>query len=504
LGLVGLGSRVLDTPDFATQLGALLGLGVGIDYALFIVTRFREAVRSGEDVTSSIVIAMDTAGRAVVFAGITVIIALLGLFVLGVGILDAAGVAAALSVALTMAAALTVLPVLLSRFGQRIGTRRARASGGGTWARWATLVTRRPWPSLVAGLTIMLTLAVPALTLRLGQSDAGNDPSSLTTRRAYDELARGFGPGFNGPLQIVAQLPADGRGPRALAAIGSALRSTPDVVSVSGPVLSADGATAVYQAFPSTSPQSQATSDLVGRLRHDQLPAVAQRTGARLLVGGATAAGIDFAHVLGGKLLLFIGLVVGLGGLLLLVVFRSIAIPLQAAAMNLLSVAASLGVVTAVFQHGWLGSLFGVRAGPIEPFIPVILFAIAFGLSMDYEVFLVSRIHEAWRRHGDPNRALVEGVGSTARVVTAAATIMVCVFVSFVLGDVRIVKLFGLGLASAVFLDAFVVRSLLLPAVLALAGRRAWSLPAPLERRLPRLEVEARPLEPTPQTAAGD
>ena len=493
LGLVGLGSRLIDTPDFATQLGALLGLGVGIDYALFIVTRFREALRAGDDAEGAIGVAMDTAGRAVLFAGVTVIVALLGLFVLGIGLLDAAGVAAALSVALTMAAALTILPVLLSRFGHRLGAGRART--GGAWLRWAGLVARRPWPSLGAGLAIMLVLAAPALTLRLGQSDAGNDPSGLTTRRAYDTLARGFGAGFNGPLQVVARLPHDGRGPAALTAVGAALRRTPGVASVSGPVVGPHGSTAVYEAFPRSSPQSRATTDLVDRLRHRELPPLASRTGTRLLVGGSTATGIDFSHVLARRLPLFIGLVVALGGLLLLLAFRSIAIPIQAAAMNLLSVAASLGVVTAVFQHGWLGSLVGVRAGPIEPFIPVILFAIAFGLSMDYEVFLVSRIHEARRGHGDSRRALIEGVGSTARVVTAAATIMVCVFASFVLGDMRVVKLFGLGLASAVFLDAFVVRSLLLPSVLALAGDRAWSLPARLDRRLPRLDVEAQPAE---------
>src|SRR5947209_317577 len=385
LGLVGLGSRLIDTPDFATQLGALLGLGVGIDYALFIVTRFREALRAGDDAEGAIGVAMDTAGRAVLFAGVTVIVALLGLFVLGIGLLAAAG--------------------------------------------------------------------------------------------------------------VVARLPHDGRGPAALTAVGAALRRTPGVASVSGPVVGPHGSTAVYEAFPRSSPQSRATTDLVDRLRHRELPPLASRTGTRLLVGGSTATGIDFSHVLARRLPLFIGLVVALGGLLLLLAFRSIAIPIQAAAMNLLSVAASLGVVTAVFQHGWLGSLVGVRAGPIEPFIPVILFAIAFGLSMDYEVFLVSRIHEARRGHGDSRRALIEGVGSTARVVTAAATIMVCVFASFVLGDMRVVKLFGLGLASAVFLDAFVVRSLLLPSVLALAGDRAWSLPARLDRRLPRLDVDAQPAE---------
>jgi putative drug exporter of the RND superfamily len=505
LGLIGLGSRLLDTPDFSTQLAALLGLGVGIDYALFIVTRFRERYAAGADVADAIAAAMDTAGRAVLFAGITVIIALLGMFVLGISLLNAAALATAVCVGLTMLAALTLLPVLLSRFGERIG-RSARAPRDSNrqafWPRWTALVSRHPWTGLVAGLSVMLVLAIPALSLRLGQSDAGNDPASLTSRRAYDLLAKGFGPGFNGPLQVVAELPSTSDG-AALGRVAAALRATPGVASVAGPALSPRGTTAVYQAFPRSAPQSRATTDLVNRLRHHELAAVAARTRTRLLVGGSTATGIDFAHVLGRKLALFIGVVVILAGLLLVAVFRSVAIPIQAAVMNLLSVAASLGVVVAVFQYGWLGGLFNVRAGPIEAFIPVILFAIVFGLSMDYEVFLVSRIHEAWTRRRDPTAAVIEGVGSTGRVVTAAATIMVCVFVSFVLGDQRVVKLFGLSLASAVFLDAFVVRSLLLPSVLTLLGRRTWTLPSALERRLPRLEIESpRPPEPALEEAS--
>jgi len=495
LGVIGLGSRVLDTPDFSTQLAALLGLGVGIDYALFIVTRYRESYAAGNDVRASVTTAMDTAGRAVLFAGLTVIVALLGMLVLGVSLLNAAALATAVAVGLTMLAALTILPILLSRFGERIGAH-ARAGGAGSgdrepfWPRWARLISRNPWPALLAGLAIMLVLATPALSLRLGQSDAGNDPTSLTSRRAYDLLARGFGPGFNGPLQVVARLSHADNAP-ALADLAGILRSTRGVASVSAPSISSQSSTAVYQVFPTSSPESRATTDLVKRLRDQTLPPVAQRTGARLLVGGATATGVDFADVLGGKLALFIGVVVLLAGLLLVAVFRSIAIPIQAAVMNLLSVGASLGIVVAVFQYGWLGSFFNVKAGPIEAFIPVILFAIVFGLSMDYEVFLVSRIHEAWTRRKDPTAALVDGLGSTGRVVTAAATIMVCVFVSFLLGDQRVVKLFGLSLASAVFLDAFVVRSLLLPSVLTLLGRRTWSLPRSFERRLPRISIDA-------------
>jgi putative drug exporter of the RND superfamily len=499
LGLIGLGSRLLDTPDFSTQLAALLGLGVGIDYALFIITRFRESYAGGVGVQESIAVAMDTAGRAVLFAGVTVIIALLGMFVLGVSLLDAAALATALSVGLTMLAALTMLPVLLARFGERIGGHARRGAGGTAsasapkrafWPRWAALVSRNPWPALLAGLAILLVLATPALSLRLGQSDAGNDPTGLTSRRAYDLLAEGFGAGYNGPLQVVAELPSSSDA-KALGQVSAGLRRVRGVASVSPPALSPQGSTAVFQVFPGSSPQSRATTDLVKRLRGQSLPPLAHASGARLLVGGSTATGVDFADVLGGKLALFIAIVVLLAGLLLVAVFRSIVIPIQAAVMNLLSVGASLGVVVAVFQYGWLGGLFNVTAGPIEAFIPVILFAIVFGLSMDYEVFLVSRIHEAWTRRKDPTAALVDGLGSTGRVVTAAATIMVCVFVSFVLGDQRVVKLFGLSLASAVFLDAFVVRSLLLPSVLALLGRRTWALPRLLERRLPHIAIDA-------------
>jgi len=340
----------------------------------------------------------------------------------------------------------------------------------------------------------MTALSIPALSLRLGQSDAGNDPMSQTTRRAYDLLAQGFGPGFNGPLQIVAQL-GQPRDQRAISQIAARLGGTPGIQAVSPAVISPSGTTAVFQAIPTTSPESQATTNLVNRLRGQRLPTVERATGSRILVGGPTAAGIDFSRVVSGKLVVFIAVVIGLAALLLAVLFRSIVIPLQAAAMNVLSVTASLGVTVAVFQDGWLGALLGVKAGPIDAFIPVFLFAIVFGLSMDYEVFLVSRIHEAWMRRRDPTAALIDGLGSTGRTVTAAATIMVCVFLSFVLGDMHVVKLFGLSLATAVFLDAFVVRSLLLPSVLALLGARTWMLPGPLERRLPHIATDAPAIE---------
>jgi RND superfamily putative drug exporter len=511
IALAGLASHVISMPDFSTQLAAMIGLGVGIDYALFIVTRFRENYLAGDDVDTAVVGAMDTAGRAVLFAGATVIIALLGQFALGVEFLYGLAVASSLAVLMTMLAALTVLPAFLSRFGERIARRRTRrraaaraevpsAAYDGFWARWSRLIERHPWPGAIAGLAIMLLLASPALALRLGNSDAGNNPVGQTTRQAYDLLARGFGPGFNGPLEVVASLPAAGTSAQAgsghaaaLAAVAGQLRATPGVASVSQPRVSPAGGTAVFNVYPSSAPQALATSQLVGTLRHSVLPPLAASTGTTLLVGGTNAIAIDFTRVLSNKLPVFVAIVVVLSALLLFVVFRSLVIPLQAAVMNLLSIAASLGVVVAIFQWGWLGGMFNVKGAPIQAFIPVMLFAIVFGLSMDYEVFLISRIHEEWTRTRDARLAVTHGVASTGRVITAAATIMICVFLSFVAGGERILELFGLSLASAVFLDAFVVRSLLLPAVLQLLGARTWSLPSWLERRLPRIAIERDP-----------
>jgi RND superfamily putative drug exporter len=354
------------------------------------------------------------------------------------------------------------------------------------------VVRAHPWPAAIAGLAILTVLATPVFSMRLASSDAGNNPTHDTTRKAYDLLAQGFGKGFNGPLQIVAQLP--GGGDRAaLAQVSAAVGADSDVASVAPARLSPNGRTAVFSAFPRSAPQDQQTTDLVKRLRNDVLPAVERSSNASVLVGGPTATQVDFASVLSSKLPLFIGIVVLLAGLLLLAVFRSFVIPIQAAAMNLLSIGASLGVVVAIFQWGWLGGLLGISPGPIDSFIPVFLFAILFGLSMDYEVFLVSRIHEEWTRRRDASNAVVSGVSSSGRVITAAAAIMVCVFLSFVAGDDRVLKLFGISLAAGVFIDAFVVRSLLLPAVLQLLGRRTWALPGWLDRRLPHLAIDAEP-----------
>ncbi|HEV2998865.1 MAG TPA: MMPL family transporter [Solirubrobacteraceae bacterium] len=503
IGAIALFTHVVDTPDFSSELAAMIGLGVGIDYALFIVTRFRESYAdpgpSHGLVRESVIQAMDTAGRAVVFAGLTVVIALLGMMVLGVSFLYGVAIAASIAVLLVLLASLTLLPALLSLTGRwlvrpgRLARRRKRdapvASRQTVWLRWSAFVQRRPWRIAILSTLLMLALAAPAVALRLGQSDASNDPSSYTTQRAYELLAQGFGRGFNGPLLIVAQLPQRGD-PGALHKLGAAISGTPGVASVTPPRLNSAGDLATLSVYPSSSPQAYATTLLVQRLRDEVLPPIAARTHVRVYVGGFTAGSIDFASTLARKLPLFIGVVVLLSALLLMVVFRSLVIPVQAALMNLLSIGASLGVIVAIFQWGWFGQITGTGSGPIEAFVPVMLFAIVFGLSMDYEVFLVSRIHEQWTRHGDSHRAVGEGLALTGRVVTAAAAIMVCVFLSFMLFGLRVIEEFGLSLAAAVFLDAVVIRCLLLPAVLSILGERTWRIPAWLDRALPRLNIE--------------
>jgi RND superfamily putative drug exporter len=505
ISLAGLGSHIIQVPDFATQLAAMIGLGVGIDYALFIVTRFRENRQRGDTVDAAVIGAMDTAGRAVLFAGATVMLALFGQLVLGVALLSGLAVASVLTVMTTMLAALTVLPALLSRFGERVGRRSprlSRHSGPGTptsgrWLRWSHSIARHPWRGVIAGAAVMLVLAAPALSLRAGTSDAGNDAHNLTSRQAYNLIAQGFGAGHNGPLTVVVRLPhAHDR--TAVAAVTSALRASGDIASVSPAQISPAGSTAVLDAYPRSSPQAAATTRLVRHLRDGVLPQVEQFTGVTILIGGATASAIDFSHVLSSKLPLFIAVVLILSAILLALVFRSLIIPVQAAVMNLLSIGASLGVVVAIFQWGWLGGILGVTPGPIEAFIPEILFAIVFGLSMDYEVFLVSRIHEHWVRHRDATAAIHHGISTTGRLITAAATIMICVFASFALGDNRDVKLFGISMATAVFLDAFVVRSVLLPSVLQLLAARAWWMPDWLRRRTPQISIDAETRTLTP------
>jgi putative drug exporter of the RND superfamily len=530
LGLIALFTHVIDTPNFSSELAAMIGLGVGIDYSLFIVTRFREAYATPGptfgNVRESVVQAMDTAGRAVLFAGCTVVIALLGMMLLGVDFLYGVAISASIGVLLVMLGSLTLLPALLTIAGKRLVRpgRRARRRGaqatdvrpGRTWLRWSQFVQGHSWTIACAATLVLLLIAAPAIALRLGSSDASNDPTGLTTYRAYELLAEGFGKGFNGPLQVVAQVPTRehvenvtssggssgasgtekrqpvaGAGARELASLRASLASAPGVASTTPPRLNPTGEVATISVYPTSSPQEYATTRLVARLRGETIPAViASHPGMHVYVGGITAGSVDFAAVLAKKLPLFIGVVVLLSALLLMVVFRSLVIPLQAAFMNLLSIGASLGVIVVVFQWGWFDAIMGVKGGPIESFVPVMLFAIVFGLSMDYEVFLVSRIHEQWTRGGEGRRAVGEGLALTGRVVTAAAAIMICVFLSFMLGENRVIKEFGLSLASAVFLDAVVVRCLLLPAVLEILGSTTWSIPSWLERSLPHLNIE--------------
>jgi putative drug exporter of the RND superfamily len=507
VALIGLATHVTDMSNVSPELALMIGLGVGIDYALFVVTRFRENFVAGGDVEGAVIEAMDTSGRAILLAGTTVVIALLGMFATGVSFMYGLAIASVLAVLLTLIASLTVLPALLSRFGRRLARapgegrgrlgRRADPAGGRTasaptstgWRRWSETVQARPRPLAIVALAVMIAALVPVFAMRLDTSDAGNDPANLSSRHAFDMLAEGFGGGFNGPLLLVAELHGSGQA-TVLPAVRAAVSGIADVVAVTPARIAPSGTVAVIEVYPGSAPQALATTDLVNRLRRDVLPPVEQRTGATILVGGFTAGSIDFSAVLSGKLPLFIGIVVVLSALLLLVIFRSVVIPIQAALMNLLSIGGALGVTVAVFQWGWLGGVLGIDKGPIEPWIPVLMFAVVFGLSMDYEVFLVSRVREEWVRGRDASAAVADGIAFTGRVISAAAAIMVCVFLSFMLGDERTIKEFGFGLAAAVFLDALVVRCVLLPAVLELLGPLTWRLPGWLDARLPQINIE--------------
>jgi putative drug exporter of the RND superfamily len=498
LSLTGLLAHAIDIATFAPTLATLIGLGVGIDYSLFVVTRHRNAIKAGRDPEAACVRALNTSGRAVLFAGGTVMVALLGLLVLGVSFLNGVAVASALVVLVTMTAAVTLIPALLGLIGMRVLSRRERrrlAERGprdpkleGFWPRWAAIVERHRLPLAAAALAVMLLLAVPALGLRLGSADAGQDPPSSTTRKAYDLLAKGFGPGFNGTFQIVVRTP-DGKAdlPK-VQRLADALSRTKGLVSVSPPTPSPNGRIALIEARPATAPQDAATSTLIERLRDQVIPRAAG--GLPVYVGGLTAIFDDFAGVLTAKLPLFIFVIVALGCLLLMIAFRSVLIPLTAAVMNLLAAGAAFGVVTAVFQKGFLAGPLGVGTGPIEAFLPVMMLAILFGLSMDYQVFLVSRMHEEWMNTRENGHSVRVGQAATGRVITAAATIMILVFGSFLLSGQRVVAEFGIGLASAVFLDAFILRTVLVPAVMHLLGDRNWWLPRGLDRALPRVAVE--------------
>jgi RND superfamily putative drug exporter len=498
--LMGALSNVISMPSFSSQLALLIGLGVAVDYALFIVTRYRQAVMRGKSREEAVMESLDTSGRAVLFAGMTVCIAMLGMLALGLSFLSGVGIAATVVVAFTVLAALTLLPALLGFFGGRVITRKARkalAAGQLTlndesplWTKWANTLRQRPAAFAAAAAVVMLIISVPILSMRLGSSDAGSDPTSSTTRQAYDLLAKGFGPGFNGPLQLVAKVNAPGQ-TQQFNHVLTAVSHTPDVVSVSPPTV-LGGTVATAQVFAKGSPQDASTSTLISTLRGQVIPTASQGK-VHVLVGGQTATFGDFSTVISGKLPAFIGLVVLLSFILLMAVFRSLVVPLMAAVMNLLSVCAAFGVVTAVFQWGWLAGLIGVsRTGPIAAFLPVIVFAILFGLSMDYEVFLMSRIYEEWQHRKNNTEAVVHGLAETGRTITAAASIMVLVFGAFVLGGELTIKLFGVGLAAAVLLDALIVRSVLIPSLLLLIGDTNWKIPRILDRVLPHLNVEGQ------------
>ncbi|MEU8575748.1 MMPL family transporter [Streptomyces asoensis] len=498
-GIVLLG-HAMTVADFAPMLGMLVGLGVGIDYALFIVTRHRRGLKRGLTVTEAATNAVATTGRAVVFAGATVCIALLGMLILRLGFLNGVAIAASLTVVLTVAASVTLLPALLSFIGMRALSRRERrrlADHGprpelptGLAARWSALVERHPKKLGACALVVVAVLALPTLSLRLGTSDQGNGRESATTRQAYDLLAEGFGAGVNGPLTLVTRVGgAEDR--LALDNLAATLRTTEDVASVTPVTFGSGGRTAYLTVVPESAPQSQRTSELVERLRTEVLPRAGTGTSLDVHVGGVTAGYDDFADVIVGKLPLFVGVVVGLGCLLLLLAFRSVGIPLKAAVMNVAAVAAAFGIVVAVFQWGWGSELLGLgRAGPIEPFLPVIMVSVLFGLSMDYQVFLVSRMYEEWLETGDNRRAVRVGLAETSRVINSAAVVMISVFLAFVLSGDRVIAMFGIALAAAVALDAFVLRTLLVPALMHLLGSANWWLPRRLDRHLPRISIE--------------
>lgn len=547
--IITLLSHVFVIPDMASFIGVMIGLGVGIDYALLIVTRYREQLHSGHTVRESVVIAMDTAGRSVLFAGTTVVISLLGMLVMGVSFVQGLAIGAASVVAVTVVASLTLLPALIGFAGERVEVTRWRGLIAAALAavalvgvglgvtplvvgfplavvvliagffvrplkaevrhrppkplretlayRWSRAIQHRPWAFTVAGVVLLLVLAVPVLSLRLGFSDESNYGEETSTRRAYDLLVDGFGPGFNGPMILASEL-GDTVDPDSLAAVTEAVRNDPGVAFVSdasgnGPdqADSLSGASAVrWQVVPRTGPQDEATSDLVNRLRGDVLPPLEADAGLDIAVTGTVPVNLDFSDFLASRLPYFFGAVLGLSFLLLLVVFRSLLVPLKAVIMNLLSISAAYGVVVALFQWGWLSDITGVQPAPVEPWAPMMLFAIVFGLSMDYEVFLLSRIREEWRRTGDSRTSVADGLAATAKVISAAAAIMVFVFGAFILEDDRVVKLMGTGLAVAILLDATVVRMLLVPSTMELLGDRNWWIPRWLDRMLPDLDVE--------------
>jgi RND superfamily putative drug exporter len=506
VSLVGVLSNSISMASFTQQLSILIGLGVGIDYALFILTRTRTGLRRGLSTQAAVVTASATAGRAALFAGITVCVALCGMFIVGVSVLSGAAIAASISVLFPMLAAQTLLPALNGVLGRRVLTRKQRRAldagqtnppeASARWARWAERVQAHRLGFGLAALAVMVGLAIPATSLRLGTADFGTDPTTTTTttHHAYELLVRGFGPGFSGPLELVAPVhsSADRTG---FANVVTAVGHTRGVAGVTGTKILPAGpghpAVAVAQAYPTGSPQDASTSSLITNLRDTVIPRAVHGTSPTIYVGGQTALADDQAAQLSSKLPLFVGAVVALSFLLLMIVFRSVLIPATAAVMNLLSAGAAFGVITAIFQNGFLDTLVGVsRTGPIQPLVPILMFAVLFGLSMDYEVFLVSRMHEEWLKTHDNEKAVNRGQAITGRTITALAIIMVVVFLAFALSTDRTIKMIGLGMATAIAVDALVVRTVLVPAIMHALGPANWRLPAWLNRRLPHLDIE--------------
>jgi putative drug exporter of the RND superfamily len=530
--LISLLTHAMGVPPVSSDLAVLIGLGVGVDYGLFIISRHRSGVKAGLSYQDAAAEAVNTSGRTVLFAGATVCIALLGQFALGVSLLYGLSISSAIAVALTMATSLTFLPAMLGFLGPKVLSRRERAALGrsgpasveatGFWLRWSRIVEARKVVVAVGSLVVVCVIALPIFGLREGSSDASTDPSSFTTHTAYAALAKGFGPGFSGPLELVGQVssPADAK---AFNRLLTRAAHTPGVASVTPAVTSPNGQVVLATLYPATSPQAKQTVALVNNLRHKVIPPAEQGSGLQVHVGGVTATDIDFAKVLTDKLPLFIAVVVILSAILLMAVFRSLLIPVVASVMNLLSIGAALGALNAVFNWGWGSSILGLNGtGPIDAFIPVLMFSVLFGLSTDYEVYLVSRIQEEWRaRHhvgvaanarparpaaratADNHQAVVIGQAKSERIIAAAAIIMVLVFGSFLLNGERVLQEFGFGLGFSVFVDALVIRSLLVPALMHLVGPRNWDLPRWLDRILPNLSIEADD-EPTDSAGLPD
>ncbi len=495
---------LIDVPSWAPQLAAMIGLGVGIDYALFLVTRHREFLDRGMTVVEAAGRAVATAGQAVVFAGGTVVIAILGLAVAGVPAITAAGVAISVVVLIMVAASITLLPAFLSLSGHwinRLGIHRNTATGrstaGSRWERWGKHVTKNAWAYTIGTTALLLLLAAPVLSLRLGFPDEGTLPESRTERRAYDLVAEGFGAGINGPLVIAVDISDDSS---VLGPLVDAVREDGGIAGVAPPIVDSEAGVATLIAFPTTAPQDEATLDTIKRLRADVFPSVLDDSPAVAHVGGAAASFADIGDQVSDRLPLFIAAVIVLSFLLLTVLFRSILVPLKAALLNLLSIGAAYGVLVMVFQWGWGKGLIGLEATvPIVSFIPMFMFAILFGLSMDYEVFLLSRVREEYLATGDNDASVIQGISSTARVITSAALIMISVFLGFVLGEDPAIKMFGLGLATAIFVDATIVRTILVPASMKLMGDANWWIPAWLDRLIPTVDIEGEAALPAPE-----